>query len=197
MADRGRTTGGKQRKRRHPAPHPVRRIPSAPRRKKIDSVDIARLVGVARSTVSKTLNGYPYIAAGTRERILKAVRALGITPTATAQVLAGKRTTTLGLFFYRAGNFADDVLADFMISSVIENAAALGYQTLAYIVRGPKDDATGSSLIGGLLPAQGRSRHLHRSPKPRAAHRPARGGRPCGRRVRPARQTGPSRTGRW
>jgi LacI family transcriptional regulator len=49
----------------------------ATRRKKIDSVDIARLVGVARSTVSKALNGYPYIAAATRERIFKAVRAYG------------------------------------------------------------------------------------------------------------------------
>ncbi|MCX7028847.1 MAG: LacI family DNA-binding transcriptional regulator, partial [Spirochaetes bacterium] len=112
----------------------------------MDSVDIARLVGVARSTVSKAINGYPYIAAGTRERILEAVRAYGYYPNYSAQVLAGKRTTTLGLFFFRAGHFSDDVLADFMISSVIENAAAFGYHTLAYVVRSPEDDATASSL---------------------------------------------------
>jgi LacI family transcriptional regulator len=61
-------------------------------------------------------------------------------------VLAGKRTNTLGLFFFRAGHFSEDVLADFMISSVIENAAAFGYHTLAYVVRGPEDDTTRGSL---------------------------------------------------
>jgi LacI family transcriptional regulator len=116
----------------------------------VDSVDIARLVGVARSTVSKALNGYPYIAAGTRERILEAVRTYGYYPNYSAQVLAGKRTSTLGLFFFRAGHFSDDVLADFIISSVIENAAAFGFQTLAYVVRSPGDSATASSLKGAF-----------------------------------------------
>lgn len=120
------------------------------RRRKVDSVEIARLAGVARSTVSKVLNGYPYIAVATRKRILKAVRAYGYYPDHSAQVLAGKRTDTLGLFFFRAGHFSEDVLADFMISSVIENAAAFGYRTLAYVVRGPDDDATRGSLKGAF-----------------------------------------------
>ncbi len=149
MADRGRTKRAQRKTRRLPAA-PGRRTPSAARRKKVDSVDIARLVGVARSTVSKALNGYPYIAAGTRERILKAVRAYGYYPNYSAQVLAGKRPTTLGLFFFRAGHFADDVLADFIISSVIENAAALGYHTLASVVRSPEDSATARSLTGAF-----------------------------------------------
>jgi LacI family transcriptional regulator len=114
------------------------------RARKIDSVEIARLAGVARSTVSKVLNGYPHISVATRDRILKAVRAYGYYPDHSAQVLAGKRTNTLGLFFFRAGHFSEDVLADFMISSVIENAAAFGYHTLAYVVQGPDDAARGS-----------------------------------------------------
>jgi LacI family transcriptional regulator len=147
VTDRRRTKRA-QRKTRILPGAPGRRPPSAAHRRKVDSVDIARLVGVARSTVSKALNGYPYIAAGTRERILEAVRAYGYYPNYSAQILAGKRTTTLGLFFFRAGHFADDVLADFMISSVIENAAALGYHTLASVVRSPEDSATASSLTG-------------------------------------------------
>ena len=55
----------------------------------MDSVDIARLVGVARSTVSKALNGYPHIAASTRERILRAVRTYEYYPNYSAQILAG------------------------------------------------------------------------------------------------------------
>ncbi len=149
MAENGRT---KRTRRKTGTPPAVkaRHGPTAARRKKVDSVDIARLVGVARSTVSKALNGYPYIAAGTRERILEAVRAYGYYPNYSAQVLAGKRTNTLGLFFFRAGHFSDDVLADFMISSVIENAAALGYHTLASVVRSPEDSATARSLTGAF-----------------------------------------------
>jgi LacI family transcriptional regulator len=149
VADRGRT---KQARRKTGTLTAAlnRRGPSAARRKKVDSIDIARLVGVARSTVSKALNGYPYIAAGTRKRILEAVRAYGYYPNYSAQVLAGKRPTTLGLFFFRAGHFADDVLADFMISSVIENAAALGYHTLASVIRSPEDRATADSLTGAF-----------------------------------------------
>ncbi len=197
MADRGRTKRAQRKTRTLPAA-PGRRSPSAARRKKVDSVDIARLVGVARSTVSKALNGYPYIAAETRERILKAVRAYGYYPNYSAQVLAGKRTTTLGLFFFRAGHFADDVLADFMISSVIENAAALGYHTLASVVRSPEDRATAAARSPVPSTSAG-------SP-PASSSGPATGSRSSTSSWRTAtpsacstsgRRTGPSRTGRW
>ena len=128
----------------------TRRPSSAARRRKIDSVEIARLAGVTRGTVSKVLNGYPHIAVATRDRILRAVRAYGYHPDHSVQVLAGKRTDTLGLFFFRAGHFSEDVLADFVLSSVIENAAAFGYHTLAYVVRGPDDEATCRSLVGAF-----------------------------------------------
>ncbi len=118
----------------------------APGQSTIDSVGIARVVGVARSTVSKVLNGYPYVAAETRERILQAIRAYEYYPNHSAQVLAGKQTNTLGLFFFNPGHFSEDVLADFMISSVIENASAMGYRTLAYVIRDPQDGATRGAL---------------------------------------------------
>jgi LacI family transcriptional regulator len=127
-----------------------RRPPAAALRKKINCVEIARLVGVARSTVSKLLNGYPHIAVATRDRILRAVSACGYYPDHSAQVLAGKRTNTLGLFFFRACHLSEDVLADFMISSVIENAAAFGYHTIAYVVQRPDDSATRRSLKGAF-----------------------------------------------
>ena len=149
MADRARSKRAKRKKPTLPTTA-ARRPRSAGRRKKVDSVEIARLAGVARSTVSKVLNGYPHIAAATRERILKAVHAYGYYPDHSAQVLAGKRTNTLGLFFFSAGHFSEDVLADFMISSVIENAAAFGYHTLAYVVRGPDDGLTRGSVKGAF-----------------------------------------------
>jgi LacI family transcriptional regulator len=115
-------------------------------RKKVDSVDIARLVGVARSTVSKVLNGYPHIAPETRARILQAVRTHRYRPNLSAQILAGKKSSTLGLFFINQGHFSEDVLADFMISSLIENAATFGFHTLAHIIRNPDDRDTCASI---------------------------------------------------
>jgi LacI family transcriptional regulator len=149
LADRARARG--ERREKTALSHTAGKRPSsAALRKKINSAEIARLAGVARSTVSKALNGYPHIAVATRDRILKAVSAYGYYPDHSAQVLAGKRTNTLGLFFFRAGHFSEDVLADFMISSVIENAAAFGYNTLAFVVQGPDDSATRRSLKGAF-----------------------------------------------
>ncbi|HTZ52903.1 MAG TPA: LacI family DNA-binding transcriptional regulator [Spirochaetia bacterium] len=139
------STGGKTRRARRDG---ARARPGRPadRLRAIDSVEIARLVGVARSTVSKALNGYPYVAAETRERILEAVRDYEYYPNYSAQVLAGKQPKTLGLFFFNPGHFSEDVLADFMISSVIENAASLGYRTLAYVIRDPDERGARESL---------------------------------------------------
>ncbi len=130
------------------APHRVSRLPAgkAASRRRMDAVGIARLVGVARSTVSKVLNGYPHVAPETRTRILQAVRAHKYYPNLSAQILAGKKTRTLGLFFINPRHFSEDVLADFMISSLIEHASFLGYHTLAYVIRDPRDATTKDSI---------------------------------------------------
>ena len=42
--------------------------------------DVARRAGVAISTVSKALNGYPNVSEETREKVNEAVRELNFTP---------------------------------------------------------------------------------------------------------------------
>lgn len=116
------------------------------RPRSIDSVGIAKMVGVARSTVSKVLNGYPNISERTRERVLAAVRQYQYYPNLSAQVLAGKHVKTLGLFFVTAGSFSGDILTNFMLSRVIESAAAVGYHVLTYIIHNFDDQETGNSV---------------------------------------------------
>jgi LacI family transcriptional regulator len=131
------------------APRSARNHPKGKKarpRKDIDSSGIARRVGVARSTVSKVLNGYPNIAEATRERVMNAVRKYQYYPNLSAQVLAGKITNTIGLFFINQGHFSDDILANFLICSIIENTASLGYHTLSYIIRNPEDDETARTI---------------------------------------------------
>lgn len=59
--------------------------------------DIARIVGVAPSTVSGVINGNARVGRETKERILKVVRELDYTPNAVAKGLRLKSTATVGL----------------------------------------------------------------------------------------------------
>jgi len=100
----------------------------------IDSVAIAKLAGVSRSTVSKVINNYASISALTKERIWKVIREKGYTPNMSARILAGKKTETLGFFLFGRESFASDALVNLMIATVIESAAHAGFHILTYIV---------------------------------------------------------------
>ncbi|MGY3766209.1 LacI family DNA-binding transcriptional regulator [Vagococcus vulneris] len=59
--------------------------------------DVARVVGVAPSTVSRTLQDHPSISQETKEKVRKAMDKLGYVPNASAQNLANKFTNTIGV----------------------------------------------------------------------------------------------------
>ncbi len=59
--------------------------------------DVARLVGVHPSTVSRVINDHPRISERTRNKVLFAIKKLGYTPDAIARGLKLKKTYTLGV----------------------------------------------------------------------------------------------------
>ena len=61
---------------------------------RVSSSDVARRAGVSRATVSYVVNDRPdkTISAGTRRRVLDAVRELGYVPSATAAALSAGRS---------------------------------------------------------------------------------------------------------
>ena len=59
-------------------------------------LDVARAAGVSTATVSRSLNNEATVAKATRDRVLKAVEALGYTPNFNARAIAAKRTHTIG-----------------------------------------------------------------------------------------------------
>lgn len=61
------------------------------------TADFARHVGLARTTVSRVLNGQPGLKAKTIERVQRALAETGFTPNAHALHLKGKRTTMIGI----------------------------------------------------------------------------------------------------
>ncbi|QGQ97322.1 LacI family transcriptional regulator [Paenibacillus psychroresistens] len=109
---------------------------------KIKSEEIARIAGVSRSTVSRVINNYSNVPAETRDKVMKVIQDYNYFPVMSAQVLAGKRMRTIGLFLIEPGNVSSDSLTNMLLVSVIENASEHGYYILANIIRDTKNKDT-------------------------------------------------------
>ncbi|MGO7645997.1 LacI family DNA-binding transcriptional regulator, partial [Rhizobium ruizarguesonis] len=55
---------------------------------------VAKVAGVSHNTVSRVLNGEPYVTEATRERVERAIRDLGYVPTMAARQLRSSRSNT-------------------------------------------------------------------------------------------------------
>ena len=101
------------------------------------SEDVARLAGVSRATVSRTLSGNARVNEETRRRVEAAAASLGYVPDIAAQSLSGGPSRTIALGF-----FADDMWALSQLTkpkhyfylnvlrSIEAGAAAAGYDLL-------------------------------------------------------------------
>jgi LacI family transcriptional regulator len=111
----------------------------------MDSNKIATLAGVSRSTVSRVINNYSNVPPETREKVMKIIQEYNYYPNISAQTLAGKKAKTIGLFVVDVE--IDSVSTNYyyymFIGSVIEQASALGYHVLTYII---KDRGAGSGI---------------------------------------------------
>ena len=63
------------------------------------SIEVAKLAGVSRSTVSRVINNYPNVPPETREKVMKIIEEYNYMPNSYARTLAGKKNNTIGLFF--------------------------------------------------------------------------------------------------
>jgi DNA-binding LacI/PurR family transcriptional regulator len=76
---------------------PDRGQPDPGRRRAPGSTDVARLAGVSQKTVSRVLNGEPYVREEVRQRVLQAVRELGYRPNNAARALTSGRSRRVGV----------------------------------------------------------------------------------------------------
>lgn len=77
--------------------------------------DVAKLAGVSIKTVSNVVNGYPYIADTTKDRVMRAIDELGYQPNITARNLRSGRSGVIGLAVPELslayfGQLADEVI---------------------------------------------------------------------------------------
>lgn len=109
---------------------------------KINSMKVAQLAGVSRSTVSRVINNYTNVPPETKEKVMKVIEELGYIPNSSAQVLAGKKSRTIGLFIYGDNNDKNRILdnglsfgyyLDF-INRVLKEALKQDYQLLVDVI---------------------------------------------------------------
>jgi LacI family transcriptional regulator len=101
---------------------------------RMNSVEIARLAGVSRSTVSRVINRYRNVPDSTRTAVMSVVEKYGYYPSFSGRVLAGKRTGMIALVWVLHGSIAYDIQASSFMVHVIESAAAHGYLVLNCVV---------------------------------------------------------------
>jgi LacI family transcriptional regulator len=103
-------------------------------KKKMNSTEIAKLTGFSRSTVSRVINGYSNVPESTREKIMKVIEEYEYYPSFSGQVLAGKKTQTIGLFWVSRGDISYDMQSSTFMANIIESAAKHNYLALTCIV---------------------------------------------------------------
>ncbi|RFC00697.1 LacI family transcriptional regulator [Rhizobium leguminosarum bv. trifolii] len=63
----------------------------------VSIVSVAKAAGVSNKTVSRVINGEPHVTEDTRERVEKAIRALGYVPNMAARQIRSSRSNTFGI----------------------------------------------------------------------------------------------------
>jgi len=106
---------------------------------KLNSTEIAKLAGFSRSTVSRVINGYSNVPQSTREKVMKVIEEYEYYPCFSGQVLAGKKTQTIGLFWVSSGSIAYDMQSSSFMTHIIESAAKQSYLVLTCIVPNLRD----------------------------------------------------------
>ena len=138
------------------------RKPSPPKRATLE--DVARMSGVAPMTVSRTINGHPYVAEETAKKVRAAIRSLNYRPNVAARMLTGQLSRSIGLI---VPDIADDFFS-VIIHAVQEIARENGY--LVWLAASDDDPSIEAAQVQSmihhpvdgilLVPANSRSSHL-------------------------------------
>lgn len=111
----------------------------------MNSSDIAKIVGVSRSTVSRVINDYPNVPDETKKKVMEVIKKYDYVPHASARLLAGVQNRIIGLFVVDSKTdtcgrqvSASDYFTPF-IGDIIDVANNSGYNVLVTRVNKLKD----------------------------------------------------------
>jgi LacI family transcriptional regulator len=103
-------------------------------------IEIARLSGVSRSTVSRVINNQPNVRPDVRRRVLEVIRSTGYHPNAAARTLASRRSWMIGLVLPRSvSSFFTDPYFPRLTQGIAQACNQYNY-TLGLFLVGSKED---------------------------------------------------------
>lgn len=130
--------------------------------------ELAQLLNLSQTTISRALNGYPEVSEATRQRVLRAAKATGYSPNIAAQRLATGRAGSIGLVLpVSAGRDTDLHFAEYL-SGLGEVATASGVQFVVCPSR-PEDEAETFSQLAASGSVDALSISYIRTDDPRLA----------------------------
>ena len=111
------------------------------------SIEIAKLAGVSRSTVSRVINNYGNVPPETYKKVMDVIEQYHYEPNVSARVLAGMGTNTIGFFIISVSDqenpkriYQNNYYAPFL-DAVVDRANALDYYVLVQTVYSVNDYA--------------------------------------------------------
>jgi LacI family transcriptional regulator len=132
--------------------------------RKATLVDVAEAAGVGAMTVSRTINGHPYVSEATAKRVREAIQKLGYRPNQAARMLNGQFSKSIGLI---VPDVADPFFS--IVSRAVQRAACKGGYTV-WLALSDGDLTTEKAEIEQmthhpvdgivLAPVNSRARHL-------------------------------------
>lgn len=93
---------------------------------KITIIEISKILGLSKSTVSKALNNYKDVSSATREKVLNLANELNYSPNTFAQNLRSQESKTIGLIVPEIVHY----FFSNIIEGVIKTADKLGYSVI-------------------------------------------------------------------
>ncbi len=106
----------------------------------MDLKQLAQELGLSMTTVSRALNGYPEVAARTRDRVIAAAREHGYRPNANARRLATGKTESVGLILPLGfDRFADPFYLD-LVAGIGERLQRAGIDLLVTAAASETDE---------------------------------------------------------
>lgn len=110
--------------------------------------DIAKLVGVSRSTVSRVVNDHPNVSEEVRKRVIEAIRTTGYQPHAAARALASHRSHMIGLVVPRSvSSFFTDPFFPHLTQGVANGCNQNDYTLALFLADSLDDDANISRRV--------------------------------------------------
>jgi len=120
------------------------------RQKRATIFDVAAEAGVSRGTVSRVLNGEPYVSAAAREAIEAAIARVGYVRNTAARNLATQSSGAIALIVHEPHSvFVDDPNIGAILLGINAALSAADYQLVSLIIDTERDSQRVTGYLGG------------------------------------------------